>query len=192
MGFPWLSKRHQKDADLGNVLIHFMIEVLQALESHPRAEDGSLVLVFGEHPEDLGTIWREEDRMQMHPASIWQLPQLRDFVRADNPLQLFTVVFNQCCWSAPYRKPTRLITNLMSLKTWGPNTWPVFGHDGAYKGLLRTFAAALLQFHWLAPLLMTPFALPQLPSTQSLWTEPLLRPFCFLSTPLPPKLKRGQ
>ena len=130
--------------------------------------------------------------MQMHPASIWQLPQLRDFVRADNPLQLFTVVFNQCCWSAPYRKPTRLITNLMSLKTWGPNTWPVFGHDGAYKGLLRTFAAALLQFHWLAPLLMTPFALPQLPSIQSLWTEPLRRPFCFLSTPLPPKLKRGQ
>ena len=133
-GFPWLSKRHQKDAELGNVLIHFMIEVLQALEGHPRTEDGSLVLVFGEHPEDLGTIWREEDRMQMHPASIWQLPQLRDFVRADNPLQLFTVVFNQFCWSAPYRKPTRLITNLLSLKKWGPNTWPVFHHDGTYKG----------------------------------------------------------
>ena len=51
-----------------------MIEVLQVLEQHLYSFDGSLVLVFGERPEDLGVIWREEDGVKMHPASIWQLP----------------------------------------------------------------------------------------------------------------------
>ena len=88
-GFPWLSKRHLKDAELGNVLIRFMVEVLQVLEQHPRSTEGALVLVFGERPEDLGTIWREEDGMRMEPASIWQLAELRALVTERNPLQLY-------------------------------------------------------------------------------------------------------
>ena len=115
-GFPRLSKKHQRDADLGNVLIRFMLEVLEMLENHPYTHDGRLVLIFGEHPEDLGVIFREEDGMRMQPASIWQLPQLQQRVQGNNSLQLFTVAFNQCCWSAPYRKPTRLITHLKALR----------------------------------------------------------------------------
>ena len=133
-GFPWLSKRHLKDAELGNVLIRFMVEVLQVLEQHPRSAEGALVLVFGEHPEDLGTIWREEDGMRMEPASIWQLAELRALVTEQNPLQLSTIAFNQCCWGAPYRKPTRLLTNLSLLKHWGPSTWPQFDSQGRYAG----------------------------------------------------------
>lgn len=83
-GFPWLSKRHQKDAELGNVLIQFMIEVLQVLEQHPHCQEGTLVLVFGEHPEDLGAIWREEDGVKMFPASIWQLQEIRQCAQESN------------------------------------------------------------------------------------------------------------
>ena len=46
----------------------------------------------------------------------------------------FTVVFNQCCWTAPYRKPTRLLTNLKPLRLWGPYTWPTFDAQGRYQG----------------------------------------------------------
>lgn len=75
-GFPWLSNRRTKDANLGNVLIRFTIKVLHVLEQRPFAPDGSLELVFGEHREDLGIIYREEDGVKMQPASIWQLPEL--------------------------------------------------------------------------------------------------------------------
>ena len=42
-GFPWLAKRHQKDADLGNELIRFMLKVLETLEAHPHTQDGQSV-----------------------------------------------------------------------------------------------------------------------------------------------------
>ena len=133
-GFPWLSKRHQRDADLGNTLIRFMLEVLRTLEGCPYSHDGYEVLVFGEHPEDLGIMFREEDGVAMQPASIWQLPELQAFARPGNAFRLFTVAFNQCCWSAPCRKPTRLLTNLQPLKAWGPSGWPSFTSQGAYDG----------------------------------------------------------
>ena len=132
-GSPWLSKRHRKDADLGNTLIKFTLQVLTVLREHPFSQQGHRVLVFGERPEDLGVIWREEDQTQMDPASTWQLPELRALVTSC-PLRLFTVVFHQCCWGAPYRKPTRLITNLSHLQSWGPTEWPIFATDGAYAG----------------------------------------------------------
>lgn len=62
------------------------------------------------------------------------MAELRQLVKPHGALQLFTVAFNQCCWSAPYRKPTRLITNLPALRIWGPNTWPVFDSLGRYIG----------------------------------------------------------
>ena len=72
--------------------------------------------------------------MLMEPASIWQLPRMRALVRQDATLELFTVVFNQCCWGAPYRKPTRLITNLAALRTWGQCQWPQFDAHRHYVG----------------------------------------------------------
>ena len=133
-GFPWLSTRHQRDADLGNILIVFMLDVLEALEAHPMSAAGSLVLLFGEHPEDLGVITREEDGMVMEPASIWQLDRLREVAKPNNALQLFTVVFNQCCWGAPYRKPTRLLSNIDNLQSWGSCEWPQFDAHHHYVG----------------------------------------------------------
>ena len=133
-GFPWLSARHLKDAELGNVLIVFMLEVLEALETCPRTARKELVQVFVEHPEDLGVAYREEDGMLMDPASIWQLQRLRHCTRPASVLQLFTVVFNQCCWGAPYRKPTRILTNITPLKAWGSIQWPQFDGHGHYVG----------------------------------------------------------
>ena len=120
-----------------------MIEVLQVLELHLITFDGYRVLVFGEHPEDLGASWREEDGMKMQPASIWQLPELQRAAQEGNALHLFTVVFNQCCWGAPYRKPTRLLTNLQALRDWGPLAWPTFDGQGCYSGPATDLCACL-------------------------------------------------
>ena len=68
-GFPWLSQRHRRDADLGNVLIQFTLEVLRVLDAHPHAATGEQVRVFGERPEDLGVVWREEDGIGSWPSS---------------------------------------------------------------------------------------------------------------------------
>ena len=129
-GFPWLKGSLQQDVELGNVLILFMIEVLQEVASHPISAQGYLVLVLGEHPEDLGAVRREEDGAKLVPASIWQLTTLRA-VLSDHP-EMFTVVFGQCCFGAPYRKPTRLVTNIPQLRQWGPQDWPSFTDDGFY------------------------------------------------------------
>ena len=124
-GFPWLAARHQRDAEVGNVLVIFMFQVLETLQLHPTSRAGYIVLIFAEHPEDLGIAWREEDQMLIDPASTWQLDRMRALVATDLPLRLFTLVFNQCCWGAPYRKPTRLLTNLLPLREWGPCQWPI-------------------------------------------------------------------
>ena len=133
-GFPWLSNKHAQDAELGNALVIFMLDVLGVLEAHPVSRAGYVVLVFGEHPEDLGTARREEDGMYMDPASIWQLERMRAVVASTSVLQLFTVVFNQCCWGAPYRKPTRLIANLPQLRSWGACSRPQFDAHRHYVG----------------------------------------------------------
>ena len=105
-GFPWLSAAHERDASLGNILVVFMLDVLELLQRFPRSSKGLLVIVWAEHPEDLGTIWREEDQAELHPASIWQLTRLRSLLEGANALMLFSVAFCQCCFGAPYRKPT--------------------------------------------------------------------------------------
>ena len=133
-GFPWLSSRHSRDAELGNALVLFMLDVLDALEVCPISQNGATVLVFAEHPEDLGVAYREEDRMRMDPASIWQLPRLQGKIAPASALGLFTVVFNQRCWGAPYRKPTRSLSNLSALRQWGACRWPEFDSHGHYAG----------------------------------------------------------
>ena len=104
-GFPWLAAKHEHDASLGNCLVIFMIEVLEYLDGNPCSQRGWVALVWCEHPEDLGVICREEDGAILNPASIWQLERLRALV---NNRGLFTLAFCQCCFRAPYRKPTRI------------------------------------------------------------------------------------
>ena len=128
-GFPWLSARHKQDAELGNILVRFLLEVLGAISRRPINKWGRVVLLLGERPEDLGAMHREEDQAKLIPASIWQLGDLRSYVDQQLIPGLFTVVFGQCCFQAPYRKPIRLLSNIASLQGWGPTDWPIL--DGA-------------------------------------------------------------
>ena len=90
---------------------------------------GRPIAFFLEHPEDLGTVIRKEDRRRFRPASIWQLPELRKLISQD--IQgAFTVQINQCCFGTEYRKPTRLASNLPGLDHWGPTEWPSFDDEG--------------------------------------------------------------
>ena len=73
---------------------------------------------------------REEDAALLHPASIWQWEQVRALATG----HLFSVAFTQCCWGAPWKKPTRIITNMQPLRAWGPGEWPQ--SDGFYTGPL--------------------------------------------------------
>eukprot|EP00438_Fugacium_kawagutii_P021415 Skav230573 [mRNA] locus=scaffold971:152920:156087:- [translate_table: standard] len=135
-GFPWLSKRLARDADLGSTLVKFSLQVWGILKLCPQSWDGLPVFMFGEHPEDLGLVVREEDGLHFQPASIWQLPQLRALVD-DVDYPLMTVAINQCCWGAGWRKPTRLLTSSEEVASWGPQGWPVFDKMGRYEGPLQ-------------------------------------------------------
>ena len=146
-GFPWAAKKFQTEILLDNMLVEFLIKVIDTLRLHPTSQHGILVLVFAEHPEDLGTVVRQEDSAILHPASIWQLPELRQLLMGDNPLELFTVVFGQCCFQAPGRKPTRLITNVKLLQSWGPTEWPSFDAAGFYSGPLQSFCPCTPSSH---------------------------------------------
>ena len=126
-GYPWVKKKFELELELGNILVKFTIEVVQVAMGC----GGLFVLV--EHPEDLGTVIREEDGARLRPASIWQLEELRKLREGS----LETVAINQCCWGAPWRKPTRLLTSSEKIKQWGPKDWPQFDEQGFYQGPLQ-------------------------------------------------------
>lgn len=125
-GYPWVKKKFEQELQLGNILVRFTIRVVET------ALGVYKVFVLVEHPEDLGTVAREEDKAVLKPASIWQLPDLRKLVGE----RLATVAINQCCWGAGWRKPTRLLTTSGKIKQWGPNEWPSFDDEGFYEGPL--------------------------------------------------------
>ena len=135
-GFPWISAKWKVQLQLGNQLVSFTIQVLRVVDEQSRHYGRMWCAIFAEHPEDLGTVIREEDAAVLQPASIWQLADLRAFVEADSPLMLATVAVCQCCWGAPYRKPTRLLCNMPEVVAWGPNQWPTFDAQGHYVGPL--------------------------------------------------------
>lgn len=104
-GMPWLEgARLQKVAD-SNSMVRFCILILVAAKGH---HPYTAVLV--EHPEDLGATRAKPDP-HVRPASIWQLPAIRDLVGEG----YFTLVLYQCVLGAPSRKPTRLLTSLRGL-----------------------------------------------------------------------------
>lgn len=131
-GFPWLSNHHKRQASLGTCLVDFTMDVFQMIVEVKVDRKGQAILVFSEHPEDLGAVCRQEDGLWMEPASMWQRPEW--LVILQEGYQMFTVVYNQCCWGAAYRKPTRTVTNLQELRTWGPNLWPSFDDQRNYLG----------------------------------------------------------
>ena len=75
LGFPWLSHAHKVKTDNTSMMVFFAVAMLQAAA---RARDrGHNVLALLEHQEDLGQAPRG------HPASIWQLPQVRGLRRME-------------------------------------------------------------------------------------------------------------
>lgn len=75
---PWLSNR-AKQGQLSGILV--LIDFVAVIGSNSISKQGFRVLIFGEHPEDLGRVVREEDGAVLHPASIWQLEELRDLLK---------------------------------------------------------------------------------------------------------------
>ena len=126
-GYPWVKRKFQQELELGNVLVRFTVRVVEA------AMTISTTFVLAEHPEDLGTVVREEDKAVIRPASIWQLEEIKQLVQKG----LETVGINQCCWGTTWRKPTRLLTNAATIKQWGPVGWPTFDNQGFYEGPLQ-------------------------------------------------------
>ena len=126
-GYPWVKKKFEQELELGNVLVRFTMQVVEAALTIER------IFVLVEHPEDLGTVVREEDKAVLRPASIWQLEEVRQLRRG----ALETVAINQCCWGTTWRKPTRLLTTSELIKTWGPVDWPTFNTQGFYLGPLQ-------------------------------------------------------
>ena len=135
-GYPWLSNAHRSQADLGNALVDFTWRVYQAVEALAPSSPAAQVILFTEHPEDLGRVYREEDGRAMDPASIWQQTEVHRLL-ASQHLGLFTLALNQCCLGAKHRKPTRILTNLAGLKHWGPQGLPTFDSDYRFLGPLQ-------------------------------------------------------
>ena len=124
-GFPWLFGQLKQDVMVGNSLVVFSVEMLEAAQEVQLSTNGVPIRTFMEHPEDLGGACREEDGAWFVPASIWQWDRLQRLVEAIE-FANFTVVFHQCCWGAPWRKPTRILSNLPQLRHWGFQGWANF------------------------------------------------------------------
>ena len=111
-GFPWLSNKHKQEAELGTMLVDFTLQVFQKVGNRPQSQQGLRIRIFAEHPEDLGAVRRQEDGLWMTPASMWQREEWKKILLQPD---MFTVAFNQCCWGALYRKPTRSVSNFTDI-----------------------------------------------------------------------------
>ena len=95
----------------------FTLQVLfQKVGNRPQSQQGLRIRIFTEHPEDLGAVRRQEDGLWMTPASMWQREEWKKILLQPD---MFTVAFNQCCWGALYRKPTRSVSNFTDISHWG-------------------------------------------------------------------------
>ena len=142
-GFPWLFGQLKQDVMVGNSLVVFSVEMLEAAQEVQLSTNGVPIRTFMEHPEDLGGACREEDGAWFVPASIWQWDRLQRLVEAIE-FANFTVVFHQCCWGAPWRKPTRILSNLPQLRHWGFQGWPTFDEHFVYQGPLQVACSCVI------------------------------------------------
>ena len=79
-GFPWLFGQLKHDVLVGNSLVVFSVDMLEAAQETQLSIQGVPIRTFMEHPEDLGGAWREEDGAWLVPASIWQWDRLQRLV----------------------------------------------------------------------------------------------------------------
>ena len=123
-GFPWLRGRDRERAEVGNSLVAFTWSC--AACALKRATTSSLLCLV-ERPEDLGKA------QTGIPASIWQGPWPRELVSKHG---WRTCALNQCDFTAPYRKPTRLLANYWPIVSPAMEGWPTFDQERQYLGPL--------------------------------------------------------
>ena len=126
-GFPNQLRSQQKRAETGNEFVHFAIRALAAGEEAKKR--GHRIRSLLEHPEDLGRTPRGT------PASIWQLPEIRQFgnkvSQKPGPGGFQTVGGNQCQFPGVDRKkPTRLLSDVAGVERFGKVGWPRFDAVG--------------------------------------------------------------
>lgn len=127
LGFPWLTGKFKDQAKLGNLLVEVCIRICQEI-----SELKFFVLVVWEHPEDLGAGFDDAGR-PIFPASVWQLPEVQCLWNLPN---WFTIAFFQCEFKVDRLKPTRLLSNVAALASWGSFGPPTFDESGFYTGPL--------------------------------------------------------
>ena len=109
----------------GNEFIHFSIRTIVTCEDCRRR--GLRVMTIIEHPEDLGRV------PGGFPASIWQIPELR---KAYAEIPFMAVAGHQCRFNVDRAKPTRLLSDISSLVTFGQVGWPRLRDNDKYLGRL--------------------------------------------------------
>ena len=125
-GIPHLLAHDQRRAANGNEFVHFSIRAIVAAQNCKRR--GRRVTTLWEHPEDLGAT------KNGCPASVWQLPQVRN---AYAEFGFITAAGYQCQFpDVDYPKPTRVLTDITSLKCFGYTGWPQFTAEQKYLGPL--------------------------------------------------------
>ena len=182
-GFPWLEGARKQKLELSNTLVQFSLEVME------------LALHIGidfilEHPEDLGAV-RSDRYPHARPASIWQLPQMRQLGKS---ARVFTFAFYQCQFNAASRKPTRFITTIPGLALAMYPGWPSLNATGFYVGPLPSTCTCtrrhvgIIKRHPDESFWTT--AAQAYPPAMDFWMAiTILQHF---STPLPPLLKRAR
>ena len=124
-GFPWLSAKLQRKADVGNSLVSFFWRTMHQVH---KLQSSYNITAFGEHPEDLGRV--RGQGVGSTPASIWRMS---DFVKlVEN--EWWSGGFRQDKWGAPTAKPTRALSNSSAFLSFAPKLVPQFDEEGYYVG----------------------------------------------------------
>ena len=128
-GFPCLKGRFKEHAHLGNLLVDVCFTICNIVCNDQRC---ARVKIIWEHPEDLGAAW-DSKGYQVFPASIWQLAEMQELFCQPSWI---TVAFFQCQFCVNRLKPTRLLSNIAEVATFGFLGLPTFDSDGWYVGPL--------------------------------------------------------
>ena len=125
-GLPNLRAAQQKRDTAGNEFIHFSIRTIGLVNAANKK--GLRVRCLLEHPKDLGRTNRGS------PASIWQLPTLREIGSASD---FVTVAGHQCQYPRIDRKkPIRRMSYVKGFSACGYVGWPTFDAADYYTGPL--------------------------------------------------------
>jgi hypothetical protein len=129
-GFPWASQQGRARAETGNIFVDFLVDIMTDIRSSGL---GDMVMLFGEHPEDLGF------KGTIQPASIWQWDSM---AKAAGSCFRRGALY-ECAFCTPdelkirdFPKPTGIITNSKRVLALTFAGWPEIATSGSYLGPL--------------------------------------------------------